>query len=167
MLSGPIREEAFDTTTIHHAEQLRKLEFTGLPMEGGRNVHVRHAFADQFVLSRVRAEQLSRRCFQLKELRLRVSRMQGGEGEVAVYRHLGKMPRLARLIITLHCSVEFFWRPGMNYGPEYDENGEPIYFLSGSGIHGGVRHLYCRTHSKRGHGFVPGAGHLPSAELKQ
>lgn len=100
-LNGVIGEDAFDAVLSHHAATLHTLIFCPVAREG----------AARFVLSPEQAQALSNKSLWLEHMILVVPRSQGSKSEVAIYRHLGALPRLKTLHLKLDCPVETLPEP--------------------------------------------------------
>lgn len=89
-LKGGFGQGTLDAALRCHGQSLRKLSL------------ILH---DSTVLSYHQAREIQERCPRLEEIKLRVCRHQGGPEGVAVYRALGRMPRLRRAILFLDVDV--------------------------------------------------------------
>lgn len=91
-----IDEDIFQATLGRHGQSLRRLWFP-------RPVHeVMHSSSDIF-FTPSRVADLSNHCPLLADLALTVQRSTGDPTEVAMYRSLGRLPRLQNLALTLDC----------------------------------------------------------------
>jgi hypothetical protein len=93
---GNLSRETFEAVLRRHGHSLRKLRlFSPFGDDVAADVDVD--------LYRVRL--IQQRCPRLEVVQLRVRRRQGGPEEVAVYRTLGRLPRLRHATLVLDCHV--------------------------------------------------------------
>jgi len=95
-LKGFVADKTFATVLHRHGETLRKLQFIPVREQGMQVV--------PFVISHQCIHKLQKRCPNLQEVELLITRTKGDDQEVSIYRALGTLPWLKRASLLLDCS---------------------------------------------------------------
>lgn len=122
-LTGPVGEESLGAIIDHHPKNLHKLIFSS---------HGENSMGT-FNLEAAHAKKLSQSCLEIEVLDVRVLRQQGSADEVAVYRHLSRLPRLKHLALRLHCSIN-----GLPWSSEAEAEADGAFYSLDLNWNGGV-----------------------------
>lgn len=95
-LTGHVANSTFTMLLHSHGETLRKLQF--IPHRGS------HLQVEPHVISQHCIQELSKRCPNLRDVELLISRTISDEQEVSIYRTLGTLRWLKRVSLYLDCS---------------------------------------------------------------